>query len=115
MAYPAKGISRFKQSFGGVLMFFLGLGMTGVNWDDLLRNASYYPKMAVLGPAFAVLGLALVAMPGYREERLAKGQNLADYPKYKIITPRWWAVLVVGLALGVANLAAMAWQAGDLF
>jgi hypothetical protein len=109
MAYPAKGRSRFSQSTGGVLMFFLGLAMTGGNWDDLIKNASFFPKLAVLGPVSVILGLALVAMPGYREERLAKGQNLADYPKLKIITPRWWAVLVIGMALGLANFAAMAW------
>jgi hypothetical protein len=107
MAYPAKGISRFKQSIGGVTLFFLGLGLTIMNWSFWFNDGSFYPKAALAGPAFAILGLALVAMPGYREERLAKGQNLADYPKYKIITPRWWAVLVTGLVLGGINCAAM--------
>jgi len=107
MAYPANGISRFKQSIGGVIIFFLGLGLTVANWSFWFSDGSYYPKIAFLGPAFAIIGLALVAMPGYREERLSKGQNLADYPKYKIITPRWWAVMALGLALGGINLAAM--------
>jgi hypothetical protein len=107
MAYPANGISRFKQSIGGVIIFFLGLGLTGVNWSFWFSDGSFYPKIAFIGPAFAIVGLGLVAMPGPREERLAKGQNLADYPKTKMITPRWWAVIAAGLAFGGINCAAM--------
>ncbi len=57
----------------------------------------------MLMPAFIVLGLAMIAIPGYKEERLARGEDLSGLSGTQLLTPRWWAVLAVALAAGLGN------------
>ncbi len=58
----------------------------------------------MLMPTFLVLGLALVAIPGYKEERLTRGKDISGLSALQLLTPRWWAVLAVALAAGLGNL-----------
>jgi hypothetical protein len=60
-------------------------------------------KAAAIFPAFAVIGLALVVMPGCREERLARGEDISQLSGQELLTPRWWAVLVLALLAGLGN------------
>ena len=74
---------------------------------DLARgedSGEVYLKASVLLPAFLVLGLVLVAVPGYKEERLARGEDLSGLSGVQLLTLRRWAVLVIALAVGVSNL-----------
>jgi hypothetical protein len=49
------------------------------------------------------MGLGLVLFPGYKEERLGRGEDISKLSGVDLITPRWWAVFVVGLAAGITN------------
>ena len=60
-------------------------------------------KASVLMPVFLVIGLALIAMPGYKEERIARGEDISGVSGVELITPRWWAVLAVALVAGFGN------------
>ena len=97
-------LPRWKQRLGGVLIATIGGGGTLYIWH-LARTEGYvYLKASVALPAFLVLGLALVAIPGYKEERLGRGEDISQLSGVQLLTPRWWAVLVIALAVGLGNL-----------
>lgn len=42
---------------------------------------------------------------GYREERIARGEDLSQLQVRQLITPRWWAILTIAMvAVGVSDL-----------
>jgi drug/metabolite transporter (DMT)-like permease len=96
-------VRRRKQRFGGLLMALLGAGFTGWSWYTALYQGYFYRKASMLFPAFLVLGLGMIIFPGYREERIARGEDISRLQGWRLITPRWWVVLVVALLAGGAN------------
>jgi ABC-type Fe3+-siderophore transport system permease subunit len=100
--------SRRQQQGGGAFIFLLGAGISIWNWHHFLVSGLYFRKAALLFPAFAVIGLGLLLFPGYREERLARGEDLAKLAGIRLITPRWWAILAAALLAGGLNLYLMA-------
>ena len=99
-----KSLPRWKQQLGGALIAAIGGGGTFWLWHAARSEGSIYFKASVLFPAFFVLGAAMIAVPGYKEERLARGENLSGLSGVQLLTPRWWAVLVIALAAGLGNL-----------
>ena len=94
---------RWKQQVGGLGMALIGAGFTAWGWYTALYQGYFYRKASMLFPAFFILGLGLVILPSYREERIARGEDISRLQGWRLITPRWWAVLVVALAAGGAN------------
>ena len=43
----------------------------------------------MLFPAVFVLGVALILFPGYKEERIARGEDISGLQGWQLITPRW--------------------------
>ncbi len=84
-------------------MALLGAGFTGWSWLTALYPGYFYRKASMLFPAIIVLGLGLVIFPGYKEERIARGEDISRLQGWKLITPRWWAILIIALAAGGAN------------
>lgn len=99
---------RRTQRWGGALIAAGGAAFTAWGWHTLLTAGYYYPKASAIFPAFCVIGLGLVLFPGYREERLARGEDISELSGSRLLTPRWWAILVVALAAGFGNYALMA-------
>ena len=97
-------VPRWKQRFGGAIIALVGGGGTLWMWHLARAEGYFYPKASVLMPAFGVLGLAMVAIPGYKEERLNRGEDISRLSGTQLLTPRWWAVLVVALTAGLVNL-----------
>ncbi len=93
---------KLQQVFGGV-MLALGGGVTCWSWFTALSRGYYYPKAAVIFPAFAVVGLALIFIPGYREERIARGEDISQLSGTQLLTRRWWIVLAIAMIVGMAN------------
>lgn len=54
-------------------------------------------------PAFFFIGLGLIPFPDYKTERASRGEDISELSGLKLLTPRWWTVLVVGLLAGLAN------------
>ena len=50
-----------------------------------------------------VLGLAMVFVPGYRGERLVRGEDITQLQGWKLITPRWWVILGVAFGCGLTD------------
>jgi len=93
-----------RQRAGGVLMAGIGLAGVWLRWSGMLATG-HAGRYDVLFPFFVVLGLALLCVPGYREERLARGEDLQNLKGLRLLTPRWWAITGAGVAVGVANFA----------
>ena len=90
-------------------MFAIGAGFTIYRWYAAAHGSVEHTGRAdAIFPAFAVLGAALVAIPGYRDERVARGEDISTLRGTALITPRWWSVLVVALAVAAINFAAFA-------
>lgn len=98
---------RPGQRIGGVLMAALGLGSTSWGWYTALWKGYFYPKAALLMPVFFVLGTSLIVFPGYREERLARGEDVSALRGWDLLTPRWKIILAAALVLGGVNCAAL--------
>jgi hypothetical protein len=96
-------VSRRRQQLGGVLFAVLGAGFTAWSWCTATRKGYFYGKASMLFPAFFVLGLALVLFPGYKEERISRGEDLSGMQGWQLITLRWWVVLAVAFGAGVGN------------
>jgi hypothetical protein len=104
--HASKGVfmySRQQQKLGGLFILIIGIGFTLWNWHNLLAHGFYYRKTALIFPMFAVIGLGLIIFPGYREERLAKGENIENLSGLRLLTPRWWAILGAALLAGGLN------------
>ena len=94
---------RWKQQIGGLMMLLIGAGFTGWSWYTALCQGYFYPKASMLFPAVFVLGLGIVIFPGYKEERMARGEDISRLQGWRLITRRWWAILIVALLVGGAN------------
>ena len=57
-------VPRWKQRLGGVLIAAIGGSGTAWVWHVARSQGHVYLKASVLLPAFLVLGLALVVIPG---------------------------------------------------
>jgi hypothetical protein len=89
---------RWAQGVFGLLIAALGGWMTWLAWHQAARDAEFSLRASFLGPAFVVLGFGLAAFGGYREERLARGESLEGLEGLRLLTPRWWGVLVLAFA-----------------
>lgn len=96
-------VNRHRQQIGGFLIALLGASLTVWTWYKAPDEGYFYRKATVLFPAFFVLGVALVLFPSYKEERIARGEDISGMQGWRLITPRWWAVLAVSLGAGVGN------------
>ncbi|HYH78784.1 MAG TPA: hypothetical protein VEX86_03285 [Longimicrobium sp.] len=94
---------RGKQRLAGALIALLSAGFVAWTWYTALTRGYYYRKAALIFPAFLVIGVALLAIPGYREERVARGEDVSRLEGMGLITPRWWAVLALAMGAASAN------------
>ncbi len=80
---------RWKQQLGGVLIALLGGGFTAWSWYTALNEGYFYRKASMLFPAFFILGVGSIIFPGYKEERIARGEDISEMKGWELITPRW--------------------------
>jgi hypothetical protein len=88
---------------GGFLFAVLGAGFTAWTLCTAPNEGYFYRKASMLFPAFFVVGVALVLFPGYKEERITRGEDISGMRGYQLITPRWWVILAVAFGAGVGN------------
>ncbi len=96
-------VARRKQQIGGLVIALLGAGLTAWSWHTAINEGYFYQKASMLFPAFFVLGVALVVFPGYKEERIARGEDVSSLQGWRLITRRWWVVIVAALVAGMVN------------
>jgi hypothetical protein len=94
---------RRKQQLGGLVIALIGAGFTGWSWYTALHEGYFYRKASMMFPAFFFLGMGLLLFPGYREERVARGEDISRMQGWRLITLRWWAILVLALVAAGLN------------
>jgi ABC-type Fe3+-siderophore transport system permease subunit len=94
---------RWKQQLGGLFIALIGAGFTAWTWRTALNDGYYYVRSSMVFPAVCVVGLGLILFPGYRDERIVRGEDISEMNGWELITARWWAILVVALVVGVGN------------
>ena len=92
-----------KQRFGGLLMVTLSAAGTAWNWQMANKEGYFHEKLSFVGPVFLVIGIGLILFLSYRAERMSRGEDLTSLQGWRIITPRWWAILAVGLIFGFVD------------
>ena len=80
-----------------------GAGFIGWTWYTSFYEGYFNRKAGMIFPAFFVLGLGMILFPGYREERIARGEDISRLKGWKLITPRWWVILIIALVAGGVN------------
>ena len=78
-------------------------GVVGI-WYMAFSKGYFYPYAAMVFPAFAFVGLGLIVFPNYKDERIARGEDISELSGTQLLTMRWWAILVIGLLAGFSNL-----------
>lgn len=94
---------RWKQRLGGLLMFLIGAGATWWTWDRALQTGQFYLQASLAFPAIAVLGVAAIAFRPPREERSARGEDVAGLKGWHLMTIRWRLILAAALFAGFFN------------
>ena len=94
---------RRRQQLGGLLIALLGAVLTAWTWYTGPDEGYFYRKASMLFPAFFVLGVALVLLPGYKKERITRGEDISGMRGCQLITPRWWVILAVAFGAGIGN------------
>jgi hypothetical protein len=100
-------VSRGFQVFAGMLNALCGLFLCWLPWYLLVHDELYGPGIAFFGAGQLVFGLAMMAFRPWRDERLDRGESLEGRGNWRLMTPRWWGVLVVAGAAGIAYAAAL--------
>ena len=91
------------QRIGGLLIAILsGAGLVWI-WYTVVTEFVYYPRFAMIAPAFMIVGLGLLIFGGYREEREKRGEDISKLSGLKLLTSRWWAILIVAIIAGLIN------------
>ena len=94
-------VSRPVHQLGGLFIAVVGMLLTWQVWQ-VARTGKYFMSVGAAGPAFCVMGLALIAFPDSRTERRARGESLVGLEGWALLTPRWRIVTVLGIVLTIA-------------
>jgi hypothetical protein len=96
-------MAPWQRRLGGAFLASMGVACTAWTWYTALTEGTYYRWASIFFPYGCVLGLGLILFPGYRDERIARGEDISGMRGLQLLTPRWWAVMAVGFIAGLAN------------
>lgn len=99
--------TRRMERSCGLVIAVIGTLLTVWNWHLALSEGRFYEQAAMMGPILTIMGLGLIVFPGYRTERLTRGEDLDRLSGTALITARWWGVLAIAVGSGLINLAAL--------
>lgn len=95
--------TRRIQQLGGLFILLLSLGFIVWTWWTAFFEGYYYLKASFIFPPFFFIGLGLLLFPDYKTERIKRGEDVSQLEGLKLLTPRWWAILIIGLLAGLGN------------
>ena len=89
---------RIVQQLGGLFIAALGAFITWQVWQVAHRGDAFM-SVGAAGPAFTLMGLALIAFPDYRTKRRERGESLDGLAGWALLTPCWKIITVLGMLL----------------
>jgi hypothetical protein len=96
---------RFVQSLCGLVLIVVGVLAAVAAWANPNFGIPFVRETGAALSALVVLGLALMILPSPREERIRRGDDMWELSGMKLITARWWCVILLALALGGGHFA----------
>ncbi len=96
--------SRNIQRLAGLFIFLVSLFFNIWTWFTAFEKGYYYPKAALIFTVFAVMGLGIIIFPDYRTERINRGEDISSLSGIKLLTLRWWLILIAGFVAAFINL-----------
>ena len=100
--------NRTRERVLGLVLVLVGLVMMRMSWFQAATEDLISGSLATAGPVAAVLGGALLAFPGPRAERLARGLPAEAGPGDPGLTQRWKATLAIALLAGIVHVVLVA-------
>lgn len=94
---------RLKDVIGGFIILVISAALYFGNWYLIINDGRYYPKAMFIGAMTMFVGLGLIIFGGYRTERIARGEDISQLNGLKLLTPKWWGILIVSLVFAFAN------------
>ena len=88
---------KTKERLGGLFTITLSGSALVWMWSTAMSKHYFYPKLVGIMTAFFIVGVGLLIFGGYRSERLEKGEDISKLIGLKLLTPRWWVVLVISI------------------
>lgn len=73
------------------------------SWYAVTSQGYFFARPSFLGPAFTCVGLGLLIFPSYRQERLARGEDISRLKGVCLLTTRWWIILIISIVAGLLN------------
>jgi hypothetical protein len=100
-------VPRWLERLGGLFILGCSVWLTWFAWKAAHTEGGFLSVGAV-GPGFALTGLTLILFPGYRSERLARGESLDGKEGWELLTPRWKVVMALAIVLSAGYFFALA-------
>jgi ABC-type Fe3+-siderophore transport system permease subunit len=94
---------RGIQKFVGLMIALVSGGLLAYLWRTALTEGYFSVRGSLTFPAGLVLGIALVIFPSYRDERLARGEDISKLKGWELITLRWWTIIATALLASSVN------------
>jgi len=100
-------LTNTQNTLWGTFLLALGVWLTLYGWQVVAEDGWFNVAGTIFGPATILLGALLVAFPGYRNGRLARGEDPEALQGWAMLMPRWKVVTVIAIGLGLFNYMAM--------
>jgi hypothetical protein len=94
---------REKQILVGIGIAILCGYALWHTWQTAVNEGHFSLRGSLTFPAGLVFGIALAIFPGYREERLERGEDISGLKGWRLITMRWWIIIVLALLASCVN------------
>jgi hypothetical protein len=93
---------RARQQFVATITFFLSVAGLWLIWYEASDDAHFYLwQWSLIFPFLLIISIASIIFPGPRTERMQRGENVSAMGNLKVITNRWWFVIVLAAISGV--------------
>ena len=101
----APEMKRSYQQIGGAMMALVSLGGVALVWYTAVTKGYVLVYASMVFPAFFFVGLGMIFFKNYKIERVERGEDISEMEGWRLITARWWAILIFGILAGVGNFA----------
>jgi hypothetical protein len=95
--------TRSQQRLAGLVIAGISAGLIVYMWHTALIEGQFSVRGSISFPAFFVLGLGLIVFPSYKDERLARGEDISGLKGMRLITTRWWIIIAAGMFASSVN------------
>ena len=106
--------NRPLQLLCGLILLVVGALAALAAWASPYFGNPLVREIGAGLSALVVLGAALLMLPSPREERIRRGDDVWELSGMKMITARWWLVILMAMAVGGGHFAFVFKETGGI-